>query len=278
MPGHSPATAHVELDAVQWATGLDGKTAIDLIDVGNSTGEANPVLALAEAHDHPDGIQRALPADAVLPRGFALGDAWVLATPAGPARGTAIAFGAVVGASETHFVVVLDGEHTGLAARADAWNGRVPDLRIAAPIDLGTEPGSSLLAALGPGLIEVAEADAAAVLQRTALTPTHVTAVAGRFPNGSTHLISIRLVEQADTTADHVAALVLADATGHITPILPPRLTTDSYELRFLVDLDGDDIDEAIYDSRHYEGRYVKLLAWSRDGHASHRTLTGDGA
>lgn len=53
--------------------------------------------------------------------------------------------------------------------------------------------------------------------------------------------------------------------------------TTDSYELRFLIDLDGDHIDEAIYDSRHYEGRYVTLLGWSRDGGAIRRTLTGDG-
>jgi hypothetical protein len=270
------AKAGVELSALYWAEAVEGKSSIDLIDLG----EGEEVMALAEAHEHPDGISATLPATAELPAGFAVGDEWVVATATGERHGKAVAFGAMGGASEVHFIVVLDTAAEGLAARAGAWKGPIPTLRDAKPVVMTKGSGKALLGSIEAGILAAADPDAKAALSRKPIAAKHLTAVEGRFPGGFTHLVAMArpLAPENDIGSEHVAALLLVDATGRVEAIDAPHLSIDRAEVAHLVDLEGDGVDEVIYDSSYYEGSYRLLLTWDAAGKAVRRTLGGDGA
>ncbi|MCB9714707.1 MAG: hypothetical protein H6712_12650 [Myxococcales bacterium] len=265
----------VRLSSLYWASPVDGKTGIDIIDVAIE-GEIDPVMSLAEANDSPDGFERALPASAKLPKGFAVGNEWIVATTAGEKRGKAVAFGASGGASESHFTVVLDAEATGLVARAKDWNGKVPTLREVKGVELAR--GEKLREAIWPSIVAAAEGDAKSRLRRPLVWKGALVAVEGKFPEGFTHLVSIMPDPDGDIGEDQPTGLVLADATGRVKVVFPPRMSIDSYEAHYLVDLEGDGQDEVVLDSSYYEGSYTLLMAWNSRGEMLARTLTGDGA
>lgn len=260
-----------------WATVAKGtkKTSIDVID---TSGEE--VAALEQASEGGDGIERALSATAKLPAGFALGDPWAVATTAGAKRGKATAFGAYTGASEAHFIVVIDVAAEGLAARPGTWPGKVPKLIKAKRVDTSSGPGLQLVEAILAPIAAAAEPPARRALGRKPLAAKHLTVFEGRFPGGFTHLVALvrPLARKDDVGADHVGGLLLADATGKVQSVVRPKLTIDSAEVLYLLDLEDDGIDEVIYDSSYYEGSYRYLLSWDAARKPILRTLAGDGA
>jgi hypothetical protein len=275
----APAKPGVDPSALYWASTSETvvRSTIDLIDLP----DGEMIMALAEAHEHPDGINATLPKTAKLPAGFAVGDEWVVATTVGERRGKAVAFGATGGASEVQFVVVIDAAGTGLAARASAWTGPIPTLRAPKVIDLAKdERGKELFRRLEPAIVAATDPSALAALKGKRLVAEHLTVVEGRFPNGSTYLVSLTrpVADEEEFDSDHVAGLLLADATGRIEAIAVPGMTFDSYEVHYLVDLEGDGIDEVVYDSSYYEGSYRVLITWDAAGKPVQRTLGGDGA
>jgi hypothetical protein len=260
-----------------WAEVAKGasRTAIDVID---TSGEE--VAALEQASEGGDGIERALSATAKLPAGFAIGDPWAVATTAGAKRGKAVAFGAYTGASEAHFIVVIDTVADGLAARPGTWPGKVPKLIKARQVDTASGPGQQLVEAIMAPIVAASEPAARRALGRKPLEAKHLTVFEGRFPGGFTHLVALvrPLARKDDVTANHVGGLLLADATGKVESVVRPKLTIDSEEVLYLLDLEGDGIDEVIYDSSYYEGSFRKLLSWDAARKPVLRTLGGDGA
>lgn len=274
-----PTKPGVDPSALSWASPSSqdpGRTTIDIISLPD--GEA--IMKLAEAHEYPDGITAAFPPSAKLPAGFAVGDAWVVATTTGEVRGKATAFGAYGGAGENHFIVVLDAAATGLAAKAGAWSGPIPSLREAKPIDTAKGPGKALFERIKAGMAAAAEPAAKSALARKPIAAKHVSVIEGRFPNGFTHLVALTrpLAKAEEIGSEHVAGLLLADATGRVEAIVAPAMTINHDDFRYLVDLEGDGVDEVVYDDSYYEGSYIVLMTWDAAGKAVQHTLTGDGA
>lgn len=274
----APVKPGVAVSALHWASasGEGGRTTIDITDVKDLEG----LMKLADEHGQPDGIGATFPATAKLPPGFATGDEWVIATTTGEKRGKAVGYGAYGGASEAHFIVVLDTPATGLTAKASDWVGPIPSLRETRPIDMATGPGKALFGRIKAPMAKAAEPAARAALGRKPIKAEHVSVIEGRFPNGFTHLVALTrpLAPAEEIGSDHVGGLLLADATGRVEAIVPPTMTINSDSFLFLVDLEGDGIDEVIYDDSYYEGSYTLLLTWTAAGKAEHRSLTGDGA
>lgn len=274
----APAKPGVAVSALHWASAREegGRTTIDITDVK----DPEALMKLADEHGQPDGISATFPATAKLPPGFATGDEWVVATTTGEKRGKAIGYGAYGGASEAHFIVVLDALATGLTAKASDWSGPIPSLREVEPIDVATGPGKALLGRIKAPMTKAAEPAAKAALKGKPITAEHVSVIEGRFPNGFTHLVALTrpLAPAEEIGAEHVGGLLLADATGRVEAIVSPTMTINRDTFLFLVDLEGDGIDEVIYDDSYYEGSYTLLLTWTAAGKAEHRSLTGDGA
>jgi hypothetical protein len=273
-----PTKPGVDPSALYWANvdAISGRSTIDHIDLP----DRERIMALAVAHEDPDGVRERLPATAKLPAGFAVGDEWVVATAAGERRGKAVAFGAVAGASEARFIVVIDVAGTGLAARASAWTGPIPTLREPKLIDLvKDEAGKELLRRLAPAIVAAAKPDVQTALEGKPIAAEHLKVVEGRFPNGFTHLVSLTrpVAEEEEFDDDHVGGLLLADATGRIEAIVGPGMTWESCEVQSLVDLEGDAIDEVVYDSNYFEGSYRLVMTWDAAGKPVQRTLDGDG-
>ncbi|MCA9708471.1 MAG: hypothetical protein KDK70_21655 [Myxococcales bacterium] len=269
----------VDATTLYWADAGNGRATIDMIDVAGPAEGPDPVMTLADAHDHPNGVDAVLPAGVTLPPGFAVGDPWIVMTTEGERRGKAVAFGAMGGASESHFVVALDVEASGLAVRARDWSRPVPRLREAKALELAHGPGKALWKAIRPGVLAAAKGKAKGVLERGRLSAEHVTVVEGSFHGGFTHLVALLLQPKPDAIGDdHVAGLLLADATGRVEAVFPPDMTIDAYEVRYLVDLEGDGQDEVVWKSSYYEGSYSMFMAWDAAGVMKNRTLTGDGA
>lgn len=273
----------MRLDALYWARPYAARTTIDIIDLlpalPGRAPDDDPVMFLAERYSYPDGVDAALPADAPLPTGFALAEPWIIATAAGEQRGSAVAFGASAGASESHFIVVLDGPPVeGVAARADDWGGPAPTLRPATPQSL-EGPGARWIELLTPRLHEAASARDRRVLSRRALRPDELAVVAGRFPRGFTHVAALaRPLAKDDPTAGYIAGLLLTDKTGRVEIVDAPAERLSRRDIEHLVDLEGDDIDELVVREHYYEGSYHLALAWGAPGEPRWRRLTGDGA
>jgi len=147
-------------------------------------------------------------------------------------------------------------------------------------VDTSNGPGLELALRIKAPIVATAEPAARRALGRKPIATKHLTVFAGRFPRGFTHLVALvrPLAREDDVGTDHVGGLLLADATGKVEAVIPPKMTIDSAEVLTLVDLEGDGIDEVIYDSTYYEGSFRMLLTWDAASKPVLRTLGGDGA
>lgn len=276
----APPGAVTDASVFYWAEAAKG-AARTSIDVTDTPGEE--VAKLVKANEEAGGVEGTLPPTAKLPPGFAIGDRWAVATTAGAKRGKAVAFAAEIGASESHFTVMIDTVADGLAARSGDWPGPIPTLSAARRVDTSNGPGLELALQIKAPIVATAEPAARRALGRKPIAPRHLAVFAGRFPRGFTHLVALvrPLAREEDVgtdATDHVGGLLLADATGKVETVIPTKMTIDSAEVLYLVDLEGDGIDEVIYDSTYYEGSYRMLLTWDAASKPVLRTLGGDGA
>jgi hypothetical protein len=266
----------VDVSALYWASPTnDGRSRIDVIDLP----DVEALYALADAHGDPDGTSAAFPAALALPGGHAIGDEWVVATSEGERRAKSVAYGGYGGASEFHFIVVLDAPLQGLTARASAWTGSAPRVREVEPQSMDQGEVTAMFERIAPGIVASADEQASRVLQRKPLMAAHATAVAGSFPGGFTHLVSVvRPLRPNDIEIDRVAGLFLADASGRILAISPLTVTMYANEVESLVDIEGDGVDEVLFTNSYYEGSYLVFMSWDAEGKPLMRTLDGDGA
>lgn len=251
------------------------------IDVNDASGKE--LAKLVAASEKAGGIEITLASAARLPPGFAVGDRWAVATTAGAKHGKTVAFKAHGGASEHHFIILIDTVADGLAARSGNWPGPIPTLNTARRVDTSNGPGLELVERIKAPIVATAEPAARRALGRKPMATKHLTVFEGRFPRGFTHLVALvrPFAREQDVGTDathHVGGLLLADATGKVEAVIPTKMTIDSAEVLYLVDLEGDGIDEVIYDLTYYEGGYRMLLTWDAAGKPVLRTLGGDGA
>ncbi len=75
-----------------------------------------------------------------------------------------------------------------------------------------------------------------------------------------------------------LSAMFFTDRSGRIrSMVVRPGVGIEHYHPRYSVDLEGDGVDEIVFDSEYYEGSYRLLLRHGDKGFETF-TLTGDGA
>ncbi len=94
----------------------------------------------------------------------------------------------------------------------------------------------------------------------------------GIFPEPHAFLVLVResplsIYLGKGQSEDRLTGLTLAQARGPLSGVLfPPQLRGDSYSIDYLVDIDGDTIDEVLLRSIHHEGPHESqsfyLLRW----------------
>ncbi len=280
IAGSAPPAAGTAGAGLYWAE-VARDAPRTLIDVNDASGEA--LTKLVAESETAERIENTLPSNAELPPGFAVGDPWAVATTTGAKHGKAVAFNAYGGSMEHHFIVMIDTIADGLAARSGTWPGPVPTLSAARRVDTSNSPGLELVERITAPIVATAKPSARRALGRKPMASKHLAVIEGRFPRGFTYLVALvrPLVREQDFGNDatrHVGGLLLADATGKVEAIIPPELTIDITEVLYLVDLEGDGIDEVVYDSTYYEGGYRMLMTWDAAGKPVLHTLGGDGA
>ena len=192
-------------------------------------------------------------------------------------------FGASPGAGETHWYVHLEGAkeldgRQGLAL----YDVPAPEgvkLRIAGQIDYSAPDVQDSLARVMARLSAATPEARRGLLDLVEVNEDSLAWTPGRFPRGATALVSLRAhIAGKMDEIEVFSALFLADDHANIIGFLVlPDVRLDWYEVQYLVDLDGDNIDEAIVASSYYEGSYLNYLEWKGD-EPHFLTLTGDGA
>jgi hypothetical protein len=97
----------------------------------------------------------------------------------------------------------------------------------------------------------------------------------GRFPGGRTHVAVVRHLARDDEDATMLSAMLFLHADGK-AEFFRQAGVLGEMTLVGLADLDGDALDEVVYEDAYHEGSFVELLYW-RGEVPERRVLTGDG-
>ena len=105
----------------------------------------------------------------------------------------------------------------------------------------------------------------------------HTTVVKGKLSGGVVGVAALT-VPQGKAFDGYLSAFVLVGEDGRVVAVVKaPELGLERLQVEYLVDIDGDGIDEVVFDESYYEGSYLRVLFW--DGKTVRtETLTGDGA
>lgn len=249
---------------------------VDMIDFAGAD-----ISALEQrARAAPEGTPLAFkPGDPTLPAGFALGDPWTLITPSGPDQRTVQRFSAAIyGSGELHFDVHIGPAAKGSKGPVLAVRGHAPTTaRLLSPppvrpSTLAKDTLKKTVAAIDPHL----EPEIREVIPKIKFTDAHLKLYPGRFPGGRSHVGFLAATARGEEYATlPVSGLVFAWPDGRVE-FFATAVTWGTATFVALVDLDGDGLDEVLYDDTYFEGGYVQLLHW-KEGRPFARTLTGDG-
>jgi len=264
----------------------DHAWSVDIVDTqlveGSALAKAIDELAAAheaspEAEDgsfeHAD-----LPAGHIaIPKGWKVGDTWTLLTRSGTVTRKAKGFSITIpaGSGTYHFDVELGPAPKGEKGPAIAvrGSGMAPTITKPEAVPLATL-GEGALAKIRKAAHGKAEPAQNETLRAHPPKEKNVRVFAGRFPGGRTHVIFVSIVDdEMDFTP--FSALLFARADGTIERT---KASDAIGEMRAwaIVDLDGDGVDEIVYEDEYHEGWYLDMLYWNGDRPKT-RTLTGDG-
>jgi hypothetical protein len=217
--------------------------------------------------------------DAGLPVGFSHGDPWTLITLKGVEQRTAQGFSASVsgGSGTTHFNVDLGAPRPGAKDWAVALRGHAPTAaRLVVPRSLAP-------AALAPGTLDrVVKAlepklddELRDRVRKAEYAEKHVKLYPGRFPGGRSHVVFVAAEVKSDEDTLEVSGVLFARPDGAVEHFATASVW-GSATFFALVDIDGDGVDEVLWEDQYHEGWYLELIYW-KDGKPEHRTLMGDG-
>lgn len=266
-----------------WA---DHEWSVDIVDTplveGSELAKAIDELAAAHAGspEAEDGsFEHAnLPAGHIaIPKGWKVGDTWTLLTRSGTVTRKVEGFSITIpsGSGTYHFDVDL-----GPAAKREKGpaiavrgSGMAPTLTKPEPVPFATL-GEGALAKIRKALPGKAYPEQKATLRAHPPQEKHVHVFAGRFPGGRTHAIFVSIVD-AEQNFTPYSALLFAHGDGTIERF---KASDAVGEMRAwaIVDLDGDGVDEIVYEDEYHEGWYLDLVHWKNEQPKT-RTLTGDG-
>ncbi len=230
---------------------------------------------------------RVPPDDPDLPRCFKIGDAFAVVTAQGTQRCTLKGFGVRPGAGATHLFLVLDGVpnagpdalvvRLAGAGAAIAAPATTVALRPAAGAALAARASRPLWPAARAGLLKGAPAKVRQAFATRLRPAKHVQWFGGRFGSQATGIVTVG-IEPKLPGYDWVSAMALVDAKGRPIHIVGKAdFGLEHYELNSLVDLDGNGVDEVVFESNYYEGYSYLLLRWTGQTFES-VLLTADGA
>jgi hypothetical protein len=273
----APAQAPAQFpDTVFAAHPVEAQWTVDMIDFAGAD-----ITALERrAQAAPEGtILEFEPGDPSLPAGFALGDPWTLITRDGPDPRTVQRFSAAIyGSGALHFDVHLGPAAKGAKGPVIAVRGHAPTTAKLVspppvrPSTLAKDTLKKTVAAIDPHL----EPELREVLPTIKFTDAHLKLYPGRFPGGRSHIGFLAATARGEENATlPVSGLVFAWPDGRVE-FFATAVTWGTATFVALVDLDGDGLDEVLYDDTYFEGAYVQLLHW-KEGRPFARTLTGDG-
>jgi hypothetical protein len=227
------------------------------------------------------------------------GDAWSAATSGEkrfPARldalrptsfvmpGGSITPGAFVGyetsggASDMWWVIEFEAkgarDGAGLAILGDVDS---PQLRKPGRVALSSATGQEQLVAIRAMLDSKLSAADRKRLGKKVLSKTRVQMIEGSFPNDATMLVSIDVPMKVEPGMS-ISALFTMTSDGEVATMLhAPKMRLEHFEPQSLGDIDADGLDDVVFESAYYEGRYKHLLRWS-DAGPGVTTIAGDGA
>ncbi len=222
------------------------------------------------------------PNDPRIPARFAVGSSFVVVSEQGRTQGRVERIRVFWGASELHFEVELaleaplTGERGLLVLPLDKAPADI-HVRIPEPLDPSEPVFATILANAG-------EATKKAGGPPPTKDELQVHRVA--LANEGSFVFSFRALggrNYDDVIAeDLMSGYGIADSSGTIIEwIHPAAPRLDSFDTLLLLDLEGDGVDELIYDSSYYEGAYQLLLYRIEDysgGKYQQVVLAGDGA
>ncbi|HWB76306.1 MAG TPA: hypothetical protein VG755_15150 [Nannocystaceae bacterium] len=267
-------------------TWSDHAWSVDIVDTQLVEGSAlaKAIDELAAAHEASpeaeDGYfeHADLPAGHLaIPKGWKVGDTWTLLTRNGTLTRKAKGFSITIpaGSGTYHFDVKLGIAPKGEKGPAIAVRGSGMAPTIAKPeaLPLATL-GEGALAKIRKAARGKAEPEQNETLRTHPPKAKNVRVFAGRFPGGRTHAIFVSIVDD-ELELTPFSALLFARADGTIERV---KASDAIGEMRAwaIVDLDGDGLDEIVYEDEYHEGWYLDLLYWQHEQPKT-RTLTGDG-
>jgi hypothetical protein len=262
---------------------IEHKWTVDIVDFEIKDGSAldKAFAEMAAAHTDEDGsFEHAdLPKGHIaIPKGWKVGDTWTLLTRDGTLTRKVKGFSATFpsGSGTYHFNVELGAAAKSAKGPAIAIRGTGMTPTLAKPEVLAVDVlGEGALAKIAAALPRKLESWQRATLRKHPLQAKHVEVLAGRFPGGRTHAIFVRIEADAGSDDGDISELLFAHDDGSIEQhsISPVAGTFTPFAI---IDLDGDGLDEIVYEDAYHEGWYFQLLWWKGDK-PKVRTLTGDG-
>lgn len=259
-------------DTLRYGYAGAGEVTVEVRDL--SSDEHQALLQVAAAYDYERP-----PANAAnLPPRFVVGDAYRVATSDGVFDASLTGFELSSGGEGLHFFLVLRMGDAGASVSGTALASKrdVAKFGVLRDGDQTQDAAATYLAAVRTAFDEAGldgkrvEADALQIVR-------------GKFPAPHVALIAVELgppedEDEDEPTLNYLSALLLGDAEGKISgEVYWPDERLDHFSIGYLVDVDGDGVDEVLYNSSYYEGSYEHLLEWD-DGRPTTTTLAGDGA
>ena len=277
-PAEPAARTPPQFPATVYASYPDRKTWIVAI---SDLPEADTAALEKRLAAEPESSELELPVgDPTLPPGFAIGDPWTLITRSGSEPQAATGFSAVIsGGSGTLFFTVRLGP-AAKSAKGPVLAVRGPTSATAKLVAPAPVRPSTLAKTTLPNTVEAIdphlEPEIRAVIPKIKFTDKHLKLYPGRFPGGRSHIGFLAAKAPGEENATlPVSGLVFAWPDGRVE-FFAAAVTWGTATLLALVDLDGDGLDEILYDDTYFEGGYVQLIHWT-EGRPFTRTLTGDG-
>jgi hypothetical protein len=215
-----------------------------------------------------------------MPRGWKKGDVWTLVTADGPVELRAKRYRLEQGAGEIHLVVELG---RGARKQPDALAIRgtdvPPDLTfaLAQPRD-GSTLGDDAPEKVRTAVLSATKNRAArALFGKARIEPSHIRIHDARLPAPWTSVVFVDAPSREHGEPARASAMLFLADDGTLHHHAVPDVEGGQLWPHAILDIDGNGVDEIVYEDEYEEGAY-ELLLWFDGETPKRRVLTGDGA